>query len=303
MKTSIPVFIVLLLVSNNSAAKINHELETLVNRKVEASVERYLTSMKMAEADDSTSRFEDLEYDYQVIKMNLKENIKNLNQKLAEVQTEAAVQKSAFDTQMKNVVETFQDVVGTFPDLVDRMIEDRLKTFSANAQAPTGSRKQLTDGVVNNAEKILEIKDDVAKIQIVQRLIQTKQSEMNDQIGSNIELGESLSASCSATATGLNYQKDVNQEQSKSIAKLETFQDSAMNFFLKINSASNKVLMVEEKVDSVEAEMLKIQNAFKNQLIPALQSVFENKVVEGTTAYIEETMAYRVVFLKCHILG
>ena len=82
MKTGIPVFLVLSLFPNNSAANVNHELETLVNRKVEASVERYLASMKMAAADDSTSRFEDLEYD----NMNLKEKILLLSQKLAKVE-------------------------------------------------------------------------------------------------------------------------------------------------------------------------------------------------------------------------
>ena len=82
MKTGIPVFLVLSLVPNNSAANVNHELEKLVNRNVEATVERYLASMKMAAADDSTSRFEDLEYD----NMNLKENISLLSQKFAKVE-------------------------------------------------------------------------------------------------------------------------------------------------------------------------------------------------------------------------
>merc|ERR1711957_70692 len=71
--------------------------------------------------------------------------------------------------------------------------------------------------------------------------------------------------------------QEANKEQSKNIAQLQIFQDLVVAKFGKIANDSSKLQMVEAKVDSVDAKVSKIRDAFENQVIPALQSVFEDK--------------------------
>jgi len=312
MKWGVPVFLFLSLIPNNLAAKIDHDLEKMVDRKVEATVEYMLTAMNMAGVDDSASRIDSLEYTF----IRFEEKIDDLNNKLAEKQTESdklterikieqEQVKSLTESQNKNLekiskLQIFQDVA----QARFAKIEGQFDEISATEPGPVINQQPVPSQSVNN--ELSEIQDNVAKLKIVQQVIQTKQSSMIKQIESNLanttkkeevlmlayvsldvafagvrEELESLEHISGVNTTEL---QEANKEQSKNIAQLQIFQDLVVAKFGKIANDSSKLQMVEAKVDSVDVKVSKIRDAFENQVIPALQSVFEDKVVEDTTA-------------------